>query len=267
MSQDKETAVFAKYEKLKHIVRSYKSVGVAFSGGVDSSLLLLAAGESLGKEKVIAYHGRSVLSSYETDIEDFFASRFKEHAQLKIIDLQPLTWPEFISNDSGRCYYCKKRTYLHFYEELKKDSHHVLIDGTNRDDLNEERPGLAVINELAVKTPLVEAGLSKKEIRFLARAFHLSNHDQPANSCLATRIRFAQDISHEGLEQVSILEESLKEMGFSGCRARPDGKKVIIEIRDQDYQNFIKKNKRIDVSDLAGRLGFTKVLLDIKGRK
>lgn len=267
MSQEIKETVFEKYEKLKHRLRSFESVGVAFSGGVDSSLLLFAAGETLGKNKVTAYHGRSALNSYETGIEDFFLENFQHIAHLKVIDLQPLTWPEFVSNDSRRCYFCKKKTYQHFFEELERDGKTTLIDGTNVDDLGEDRPGLAVISEFNVKTPLADALFNKKEIRFLARTFGLPNHDQSANSCLATRIQSTREIYSEDLEKVKIMEESLKEMDFYGSRARPQGEKVIIEIREQDYRKFIQKNNRIEFSKLCASLGFTKVLLDTKGRK
>lgn len=267
MSKENKETIFEKYEKLKHRLRSYESVGVAFSGGVDSSLLLFAAGETLGKKKVTAYHGRSALNSYETGIEDFYIKNFQHIAHLKVIDLQPLTWPEFVSNDQRRCYFCKKRTYLHFFGELEKDGRNTLIDGTNVDDLGEDRPGLAVISEFDVKTPLADVLFTKKEIRFLARTFGLPNHDQSANSCLATRIQFAQEIHSEHLEKVKIMEESLKKMDFYGSRARPQGARVIIEIREQDYRKFIQRNNRLEFSKLCAGLGFSKVLLDIKGRK
>ncbi|MDJ0622760.1 MAG: ATP-dependent sacrificial sulfur transferase LarE [Desulfocapsaceae bacterium] len=267
MSKGEKATPFNKYEKLKHHLRAYESVGVAFSGGVDSSLLLLAAGEALGKERVTAFHGRSVLNSYETTIDDFFAENFKDIAHLKIIDLEPLTWPEFVSNDSKRCYYCKKKTYLSFFEELKRDGLNVLIDGTNVDDFDDDRPGLTVISEFGVKTPLADNLINKKEIRFLARAFGLPNHDLSSNSCLATRVKFAQSIAAEDLQKVKIIEETLKKMEFYGSRARPRGEELIIEIREQDYRIFIQRNNRIEVSKLCASLGFSKVLLDINGRK
>lgn len=266
MSTGEKETPFKKYEKLKHCLRAYESVGVAFSGGVDSSLLLLAAAEVLGKEKVTAYHGRSALNNYETTIEDFFAEIYKDIAHLKIIDLEPLTWPDFVSNDPKRCYYCKKKTYLRFFDELRKDGLNVLIDGTNVDDLVDDRPGLAVISQLGVKTPLTECFINKKEVRFLARALGLPNHNLSSNSCLATRIQFAQSISLEDLEKVRIIEETLKKMEFYGSRARPRGDKVILEIREQDYRIFIQKNNRVAISKLCANLGFTKVLLDINGR-
>jgi len=130
-----ETYVHIKYEELKHALRSLHRIAVAFSGGVDSSLLLFAAIEVCGVDNVIALHGRSCLNYSEEDIAEFHRTNFKDHQQLIIVDLEPLSWPEFVENNAQRCYYCKRKTYLTFSQLLKSYKDYHLVDGTNSDDL------------------------------------------------------------------------------------------------------------------------------------
>lgn len=258
--------LLVKYEDLKHLIRSYKKVGVAFSGGIDSSLLLLAAGEALGKSNVVALHGRSQLSYDESEVETLYQTHFSSSVQLKIIELYPLDWPEFVNNDNKRCYYCKKKTYTIFKNYLRDIGVDFLLDGTNFDDLRKNRAGLPVLRELNIRTPLAEVQFRKKEIRFLAKMLGLPNYNLSANSCLATRLSFLPKLDENSLLLVKKLETDLKKMGFRGCRARPDALSVVIELRQQDFVKFSHKHNRLKVVEVCREYGFDTVFLDIRGR-
>lgn len=257
--------VFQKYEHVKHILRNYKKVAIAFSGGIDSSLLLFAASEVLKKEQVLAIHARSVLNNFNTDTIDFFRSFFSSKADLEIVRTEPLTWPDFIQNSKDRCYFCKKKIYT-LFKHKTEELNYRFLDGTNADDLLEDRPGLSVLKELNVSTPLAEAGICKKEVRFLARSLGLPNHDLPSNSCLATRIGTGEEITGERLSIIQRVEEELKSRGFFGARAKLFNRKLIIEIRQQDYLKFNRINNRIHFLSHCKDYGIEQILLNISGR-
>lgn len=259
--------VFQKFEKLKHVIKGYREVGVAYSGGVDSTLLLYAACEAIGPDRVVPLYGRSLLNYSEIDVEDTFTKLFKKRLALRIVDLNPLAIPEFISNSSKKCYYCKRKTYTTFLSLLRSEGVEVLLDGTNCDDLRDDRPGLQVVKELHVATPLVQAGIGKREIRLLARAFDLPNHDMPSNSCLATRLVHEAKIDQEGIARVEKIENFLKKMGFTGFRAKPMDEVLILEIAQHQFLKISSIHNRIDVLEFCKDLGFMKVLIDISGRQ
>ncbi len=258
--------LFAKYEHLKHLIKSFGRVGIAFSGGVDSTLLLHAACEVLPGERIVALHGRSILNISESNIEDLYEQCFSGKAQLEIIQLKPLSLPEFVNNDSKRCYYCKRKTYTTFLGFLESVDTTILLDGTNVDDLSEPRAGLKVLEELSIKTPLVDAGIGKKEIRFLAKSFDLPNYNMPSNSCLATRLVFTPEITADGLKQVEKIEIKLKKMGYVGCRVKPIRKNLILEIQQHHFDKISKRHSRLEIIRMCRKFGFNKVFLDINGR-
>ncbi len=261
-----EKDVLKKFEELKEHINTYKRVGVAFSGGIDSSLLLYAAAKTLDSADVIALHGRSSLSCDESDFVRLYEEFFKPMVNLEIIELDPLSWPEFINNDSRRCYFCKMKTYTSFFNFLGSRDIETLLDGTNRDDLDDSRAGLAVLRELRVKTPLADVGLRKKEIRFLAKMFGLPNYAAPSNSCLATRLNFMREISAEGLQKVKMIEEQLNELGFFGCRAKPFKNGLVIELSDQDFLKMSSKHERLTIIERCRKHGFEQVYINLKGR-
>lgn len=241
---------------------------MAFSGGVDSTLLLYTAREVLGSENVFAMRGLSELvSKAEQNNAVNLLSTMGVAANEKIeLVLHPLIWPEFIANTVDRCYFCKKRMYKNFLVKMDKVGCTALLDGTNVDDLKDSRPGLRAIHELSVKTPLLDAGLNKKEIRALARQFGLSNHDKPSNSCLATRFSQGTVVNEEGLRLVEKCEEFLLTREFSGCRVRPRGKDVVLEVSGKDMERLAMTSVRVEIIHFLQSSGFARVLVDLTPR-
>jgi uncharacterized protein len=257
------TARSSKAERLRRLLRGFGRVGIAFSGGVDSSFLLRSAIDALGEENVLALHARSCLQTHEEQ-----AALWPE--RLRIIDIEPLNWPEFVSNPPNRCYFCKRRICQLFHDELAKEGTSFLLDGTNADDLQQGeagRPGLRAIAELAVQTPLADCGLRKAEIRELSRELQLNTWNQPSSSCLATRIRAGMAITTERLARVAAMEQVLAEAGFFGCRARLlDEELVCIQVQREDIDRFCAPAMRQLVCIRLQNKGAGKIVFDLDGR-
>jgi len=257
---------------LHGLLADFGRVAVAFSGGVDSSFLLKSALDVLGAGNVVILHARSCLQkSVEQQHADTWLSRhgYSPDIEQLVIELQPLSWKELVSNPEERCYLCKLRMYRIFLDELDKRNIHVLLDGTNIDDLKDRRPGLRAIHELGVNTPLVACGLGKAEIRELSRELKLDTSEQPSSSCLATRIPHGLEITAQRLERIETWESGLAELGFDGCRVRMDDKSekiVYLQLIQDDLEQFFNSAIRRAVFRFFKNIGIDQVYLDLEGR-
>ncbi len=180
--------------------------------------------------------------------------------------LHPLIWPEFVANTEERCYFCKKRMYQAFLRELEKNNCSVLLDGSNVDDLKSCRPGFRAIHELGIKTPLLDAGLNKEEVRSFAKSYQLKNHDKLSNSCLATRIPEGINLNNKTLRLVERCEDFLLERKFSGCRVKPEGQNVVLQITSKGAERLAISSVRVDIIHFFQSEGFERVLVDLNQR-
>jgi uncharacterized protein len=255
-----------KKQQLEDIIGQETRSAVACSGGVDSTLLLKVTRDVLGPENTIAVFADTPLlppgeSEAVREVVDLIGSR------LLTVSFDPLSWPEFTANPLERCYLCKKKIYQTFLDKLIELDFAVLMDGTNLDDLSDFRPGLKALDELKIKKPLAEAGLTKKEIRQLSRDMNLPNWNKYSSSCLATRIATGQHISKEKLDLIRKCESILHGFGFMGCRARISNDSVILELQMEDIERFAQESIRQPILKKFNDFRVEEVFLSMSGRK
>lgn len=260
-----EISLSQKYGKLQKILSRHKQVAIAFSGGVDSSFLLYAACAAIGSSAVHAFHAKSELLP-PTEAGRVERTVNERGCRFHPVEIDPLGWPEFVANAPDRCYLCKKNIYQTFLTDHSFPTGALLFDGTNRDDLGQERPGLQAVAELRVQTPLADIGFTKQEIRLLSRDFALSTWNVHASSCLATRIAHNEPITREKIVLVSRCEALLQEHGFMGVRVRLSQKTASIAVQQKDLLAVQKKHVFSAINDGFMSLGVSKVIVDSQGR-
>ncbi|MEO0294328.1 MAG: ATP-dependent sacrificial sulfur transferase LarE [candidate division WOR-3 bacterium] len=251
-----------KSQKLKEVLRKYKSVLVAFSGGADSGFLLKAAMDFLGKEKVLAVTVKSELIPGRKILE---AKGMAERIGCKweVLDFSLLSEDNLKRNPINRCYLCKKIIFKNLKKIAKKRGLKEVIEGTNVEDIKGYRPGLKAIKELNVKSPLLEVGFTKEEIRLLSRKLGLSSWNRPSFSCLATRFPYGERLTKKKLKKVEEAENLLIAKGFNQVRVRDYGKIARIEVLEKDFDKIFSQRESI-ISSFK-RIGYQYVTLDLEG--
>ena len=248
--------------RCKEILRPLKQVAVAISGGVDSSLLLTLATETLGSENVLAATATDPIFPQQ---ERKLARQIAENLGVELIEFRAgqLSNPDFIANHPQRCYLCKKMMLRHIKRIADERNIHTIITGSNADDALEHRPGRKAERELGVCCPLEQAGLTKQEIRQAARAMGLPNWNRAASACLATRIPYGSKITIEKLTRIEKGEQILYEMGFSLVRLRDHNHIARIEIKPEQFNEAIRK--RDEIVNSLSQLGYIYITLDLAG--
>ena len=252
--------LYNKLQRLKKKLKEHRGVVVAFSGGVDSSLLLKVAKEVLS-ENVIAVTARSeTYSSAEFAQAKKIAKMLRcKHLSIRTAELKN---KKFRNNSINRCYHCK----LELFKQLKKIASRYgydVIEASNRSDLKDFRPGLKATKRLNIKSPLIEVGLKKEEIRSLAKKFNLPNWNKPSMACLASRIPFGTKINRENLKRIESAEFFLKKYGFIQIRVRDHFPIARIEMHKSDFKKILVHHDKI--VRYFKKLGYKYVTLDLEG--
>ncbi len=253
-----------KYEVLRTILNELGRVVVAYSGGVDSSYLLKAAVDTLGPRNVLAC--LSMGPSEPSDMEER-ARRTAEAtgAELMVIQSSELDDPHFKANNADRCFHCKSHLCEALLDLAKKRGFAHVVFGTNHDDLDDFRPGNKAMKVYGVRSPLAEAGLTKKEIRELSREAGLPTADQPASPCLASRIPYGLEVTEQRLRQIDQAEDFLRSLGFVEFRVRHHDAIARIEVRPQDIAKLAAEPVRTKVVEQLKELGFQFITMDLQG--
>jgi uncharacterized protein len=254
-------------EKLTHladILTGMGSVLVAFSGGVDSTLLLKVAVDTLGPERVVAFTEDSPLhQAWEmAEAKNLAALLDVRHI---IVSADELEMAEFVANPPNRCYLCKRVLYQDCQTRAAELGLQQVVDGSTADDLHDYRPGRQALSELGIRSPLCEAGLGKEEIRAASRALGLPTWNKQALACLASRFPYGVEITRERLRQIEACETYLRDLGFITFRVRYHHEVARIEVAEDDLARLITPEVRLPLSEFFQLAGFTYVTLDLQG--
>jgi uncharacterized protein len=266
LSLPQDEANKSNLQKLINIMSSHVNEGIciAFSGGVDSSLLLKVACD-VGKT-----YSKPVLAvTFETKLHPHGdLAEAKEMADSfgavhKVIEVDEFSDPEIMKNPVDRCYRCKNLLFQTLIQYAKGEGYNYLIDGSNYDDLNAYRPGMKALKELGIHSPLLEIEMTKSQIRSLAATLGVHSSDRPSAPCLATRLPYGTTLDFDLLERIDLGEKLIKDLGFYNVRLRAHGDIIRIEIDKKDFMKFIE-NQEMILENLK-KLGFIYITLDLEG--
>jgi pyridinium-3,5-biscarboxylic acid mononucleotide sulfurtransferase len=251
-----------KLGELEEIISPYGSALVAFSGGVDSSLVLAVAARALPEGKVLAVtsNNETYLASELDLAHDFAASLGVEHL---VVNTRELDDPNYASNPANRCYFCKSTLYSDLARIAAERNYSCVVDGANKDDEGDYRPGRKAAKELGVVSPLSLARMGKAEVREVARYLELPSWDKPALACLSSRFPYGQEITPEKLAQVARAEEFLRSRGYGQVRVRHHGEIARLEVGPKEMERAFGEREEISAELKAA--GFLYVTLDLVG--
>ncbi len=251
-------------ENLVGTLRSYGRVVVAFSGGIDSTVVAQAAYEALGDAAIAVTAVSESLASGELEEAQELARRIG--IRHRVVRTDEFADPNYLRNQPDRCYFCKSELYSRLSEMLEELEGDVIVSGANTDDMGDYRPGLIAAGEHGVRHPLQECGLSKADVRALARAWDLPTWDKPATPCLSSRIAYGEGVSSEKVRMIDQAEQWLRRRGFRNLRVRfHEGNLARIEVPLDDLSGLIELEVRGELISAFRALGFQFITLDLEG--
>ena len=256
-------ALDTKYARLLETIRGLESVVVAFSGGVDSTLLARAAKDALGDRAILA------TADSETYPEGELAEARRLAALIGlrhvVVRTDELANPEYAENGVNRCFFCKEELFTHLAPIAEREGCRALVYGANVDDLGDHRPGMRAARERGVRAPMIDAGLTKQEIRDLSRALGLPTWDKPAFACLSSRFQYGDRITAEKLRRVDAAEAFLKSLGFREFRVRHHDRLARLEIAREEMPGLWADGRHEAIVARFRELGYVYVAVDLAG--
>ncbi|MCR5421457.1 MAG: ATP-dependent sacrificial sulfur transferase LarE [Lachnospiraceae bacterium] len=261
---DDNIGIKTKYEELINYFKAFNKAAIAYSAGVDSTLLLYAANIALGSDRLLAITADTgaIPEREINEAREYCISLGIPH---KIIKTNVFGLSGLMNNPKERCYICKKYLYGKFLENAKEKGVEILFEGSNADDYGVYRPGLKALKELEILSPYKELGYKKDEIRAISQMLDLPTFDKPSYPCLLTRFPYGEEITEYKLCRVDKAEQIMINLGFRNIRVRSQDDLARIEIDEADMEYFMTSNVRNKVNESFKRLGFSFVTLDIGG--
>jgi uncharacterized protein len=253
----------ARKEKLNQLLRAQGRTLVAYSGGVDSAFLAYAAARALGEDMLAVIADSPSLA--RTHLQDAVTFAEEQRIPLQILQTSEMGRPEYVRNDAQRCFHCKDELFATMETFAAKQQFQTIAYGLNVDDQSDFRPGQLAAKQHRVAAPLLEAGLSKADIRELARMADLRVWDKPASACLSSRIEYGRPVTREALAAVEQGEDALRALGFRQFRVRHHGEIARIEIARDELPAAMTMDMFSRLTEIFKGLGFTFVTLDTEG--
>lgn len=254
----------AKYGLLQKTLRGYGKVVVAYSGGVDSTFLLKAAVQTLGPDHVLACIGVSPSLAGSQHTRAIECAR-DMGATVQEVDVHEILDTKYSANQADRCFHCKSHLYQALQAIASKHTYDVVVCGSNFDDQDDYRPGNRAAKIYGVHCPLMDARMTKQDIRQMSRRFDLSTADLPASPCLASRVTYGLEVTSQRLKQVEQAEDILRELRFVEFRVRHHDAIARIELKPEDFQRLQTESIRTEIRTRIKALGFKYVAVDLQG--